>query len=224
MTCEFTFDDGAYVLGALNPAERAAFERHLPGCASCRESVADLAVLPGLLGRLDAATVMPLDPAPPSLLRRTLAAAAAQRRAQRRRRVWYAFAGGVAAVALAVGVGVRVHAIDTSGARTTTPLAHMRPAAATAVPVSAEVGLAATVGGTRVDMTCRYASGYQGKWVVRLVVFPRSGGAGEQIGTWTATAGQELSLSAITHVTPQDIERLELQRADKTPLLTWTPA
>src|ERR1700738_1996068 len=50
MTCEFTFDDGAYVLGALSPAERAAFERHLPGCASCRESVADLAVLPGLLG------------------------------------------------------------------------------------------------------------------------------------------------------------------------------
>jgi anti-sigma factor RsiW len=224
MTCEFTFDDGAYVLGALSPAERAAFERHLPGCASCRESMADLAVLPGLLGRLDAATVMPVDPAPPSLLRRTLAAAAAQRRAQRRRRVWYAFAGGVVAVALAVGVGVGVrgHAIDTSGAPTT-PLAQMRPAAG-AVPVSAEVGLAATVGGTRVDMTCRYASGYQGKWLVRLVVYPRSGGAGEQIGTWTATAGQEISLSAITHLTPQDIERLELQRADKTPLLTWTPA
>jgi hypothetical protein len=223
MTCELMFDDGAYVLGALSPAERAAFERHLPGCASCRESVADLAVLPGLLGRLDAATVLPVDPAPVSLLRRTLAAAAAQRRAQRRRRVWYAMAGGVAAVALAVGVGVRVHAIDTSGARTI-PLAQMRPAAAAAVPVSAEVGLAATVGGTRVDMICRYASGYQGKWVVRLVVYPRSGGAGEQIGTWTATAGQELSLSAITHLPPQDIERLELQRADKTPLLTWTPA
>jgi hypothetical protein len=223
MTCEFTFDDGAYVLGALSPAERAAFERHLPGCASCRESVADLAVLPGLLGRLDAATVVPAVPAPPSLLRRTLAAAAAQRRAQRRRRVAYAFASVVAAVALAVGVGVRVHAIDTSGARTT-PLAQMRPAAAAAVPVSAEVGLAATVGGTRIDMTCRYAAGYEGKWVVQLVVYPRSGGAGEQIGSWTATAGQELSLSAITHLDPQDIQRLELQRADKTPLLTWAPA
>ncbi|MFD0784741.1 zf-HC2 domain-containing protein, partial [Micromonospora azadirachtae] len=45
--CEFTQDDGAYVLGALAPAERAAYERHLAGCADCREAVAELAVLPG---------------------------------------------------------------------------------------------------------------------------------------------------------------------------------
>ena len=43
------------MLGALAPAERADYERHLAGCAACRESVAELAVLPGLLGRLDPA-------------------------------------------------------------------------------------------------------------------------------------------------------------------------
>jgi len=41
--------------GALSPTERAEYERHLAGCQSCRESVAALAVLPGLLSRLDSA-------------------------------------------------------------------------------------------------------------------------------------------------------------------------
>ncbi|MGH3348437.1 MAG: anti-sigma factor family protein, partial [Nocardioides sp.] len=35
MTCEFAHDDGAYVLGALSPAERVAFKQHLAGCAEC---------------------------------------------------------------------------------------------------------------------------------------------------------------------------------------------
>jgi hypothetical protein len=56
MKCAQTFEIGVYVLGALAPAERAAFERHMAECAVCREEVAELAVLPGLLGRLDLAT------------------------------------------------------------------------------------------------------------------------------------------------------------------------
>jgi hypothetical protein len=53
MKCPQTLEVGAYVLGALVPAERDAFEKHLGECAICREEVADLAVLPGLLGRID---------------------------------------------------------------------------------------------------------------------------------------------------------------------------
>jgi anti-sigma factor RsiW len=53
MRCPQTIEVGAYVLGALVPAERDAFEKHLAECAICREEVADLAVLPGLLGRID---------------------------------------------------------------------------------------------------------------------------------------------------------------------------
>lgn len=220
MICEFTLDDGAYVLGALGPAERAAFERHLPSCPTCREAVATLAVLPGLLGRLDAATALPPVAAPPSLLRRTIAAAAAQRRVERRRRMWFATASGLAAIALAAVVGVGVHLAD-GGSPPSAPLTAMQPAISD-VPVTAAVGLIATEGGTRIDMTCRYATGYEGKWVIRLVVYPRWGGTGEQVGTWTAKAGQVLSLSGITHLVPSDIERVELQRADSTPLLTWT--
>ena len=40
--CPYELDDGAYILGALAPANRAEFERHLPGCAPCRDSMAQL--------------------------------------------------------------------------------------------------------------------------------------------------------------------------------------
>ncbi|MGH3159390.1 MAG: anti-sigma factor family protein [Streptosporangiaceae bacterium] len=48
---------GVYVLGAIDPAERAQVDAHLPGCAECREELAGLAGLPALLGRV------PLDEA-----------------------------------------------------------------------------------------------------------------------------------------------------------------
>jgi hypothetical protein len=43
---------GAYVLGALDPADRSALEAHLVTCPACRAELASLAGLPGLLGRL----------------------------------------------------------------------------------------------------------------------------------------------------------------------------
>ncbi|HEY0120031.1 MAG TPA: zf-HC2 domain-containing protein [Cellulomonas sp.] len=43
--------DAAYVLGALSPDDRHAYEDHLAGCERCRAAVAELAPLPGLLAR-----------------------------------------------------------------------------------------------------------------------------------------------------------------------------
>ncbi len=224
MTCRFSFDDGAYVLGALAPADRAEFERHLPSCAPCRKAVAGLAVIPGLLGRLDPATAIPSGPAPSTFLPRTLAAVATRRHAEQRRRTWYALGAALAAVCLAAVVGIGVHLVDSSrGAQPSASLTAMRPVAASKMPVSAEVGLVAIDGGTRIEMRCRYASGYDGQWTVRLVVYPRSGGAGEQIGTWAARSGQEVSVSALTHLPAEEIARVELHRDDGSPLLSWTP-
>lgn len=47
--CEW---DGAYILGALSPADRLTYEAHLEQCLDCRESVAELGPLPGLLARV----------------------------------------------------------------------------------------------------------------------------------------------------------------------------
>jgi hypothetical protein len=219
MICEYSLDDGAYVLGALAPAERAAFERHLTTCASCRDAVATLAVLPGLLGRLDAGTAIPTITAPPSLLGRTLTAATARRRTQRRRRQWTGLATVLAAAVLATVVGVGVHLADS--AISAVPLSQMTPVR-DHVPITAEIGLTSALGGTKIDMICDYAEGSEGMWLIRLVVYPRSGGAGEQVSTWTAASGQRLTVNAMSHYAQQDIGRVELQDANTRPILTWT--
>jgi anti-sigma factor RsiW len=43
---------GVYVLGAIGPGERAQVDRHLAVCPRCREELAGLAGLPGLLRRV----------------------------------------------------------------------------------------------------------------------------------------------------------------------------
>jgi anti-sigma factor RsiW len=57
-------DVGAYVLGALEPAEQAAFEGHLASCPSCRDEVEQLRLAVDALPR----SVEPFA-APPSLKR-----------------------------------------------------------------------------------------------------------------------------------------------------------
>jgi anti-sigma factor RsiW len=42
---------GVYVVGAIEPANRARLKRHLTACARCRDELAGLAGLPGMLRR-----------------------------------------------------------------------------------------------------------------------------------------------------------------------------
>jgi hypothetical protein len=242
--CPFALDDGAYVLGALCPAERADFERHLFLCLPCRDSVAALAVLPGLLGRLDTATAAP--PAAPaarsaSILTGALATAARAKLGQRRRLRWCFAAAGLAVMMVATVVGFGV--LQVTGV-TSTPevtMTAMRPVS-DPMPISAEIGLRAVDSGTEIYMTCRYSADYSTRWTVRLVVYgvdasspgaspsgPSDGpggavsGEGEQISSWSAAADQELTLTAMTYLDPSQIGRVELQRGDHVTLLTWTP-
>jgi anti-sigma factor RsiW len=92
VTDPFLTDDAAYVLGALPPQDRAAFEEHLQGCAQCSAAVAELAGVPGLLGRVsaeDARGFVDPDRAPvpvPETLLPRLQRSVRQRR--RRRTIW----------------------------------------------------------------------------------------------------------------------------------------
>jgi hypothetical protein len=52
MTCQHTMTLGVYLLGALDPAERSAFESHLSYCEMCRGELVRLAPLPGLLNQI----------------------------------------------------------------------------------------------------------------------------------------------------------------------------
>ncbi len=66
---EYETWDAAYVLGALSDRDRAEYEQHLAGCASCREAVAELAVVAPLLSLAgDDASVPPCPDLLPSLM------------------------------------------------------------------------------------------------------------------------------------------------------------
>jgi hypothetical protein len=237
MTCEHVLDDGAYVLGALSPAERADFERHLATCASCREAVASLAVLPGLLGRLDLASAVALaegsrmpQPAPTTILPRVLAAADQQRRygrrRTRRRRAVFGAAFALAALMLVVGVGMVVHMRDIQPTPVVA-MAAMRPAQDVWIPISADVGVEPTTGGSMLHVDCWYSdsSNTEGQYVMRLVVYSTVTHQPETIGTWSADPGEKLTVTGRTHLTPAQIDRVELQRADdNSTLLWWTPS
>jgi hypothetical protein len=178
-----------------------------------------------LLGRLDAETaLLPPVAAPATLLPRVLVATSAQRTRARRRRRGAALSAVLVAACLAALAGFAVHVIDQAGVRGPSAALTAMVPVSDHEPVSAEVGLVGVRTGTRVEMKCRYTSdGEDGRWTIRLVVFPRWGGLGEQIGTWTARPGEEVSVTALTHLAPSDIGRVELHRANDTTLLVWTP-
>jgi len=110
---------GVYVLGAIDPAERALVDAHLVNCRDCRDELAGLAGLPALLARVSAeeafalaadesypggaaGTVLPRNAEPPRELLATVLDLTAAR--QRRRRWWSASLTVAAALIIAVGV------------------------------------------------------------------------------------------------------------------------
>jgi anti-sigma factor RsiW len=75
----FQEDVGAYLLGALEPAEQAAFEGHLASCPSCRDEVEQLRLAVDALPR----SVEPFA-APPTLKRSLMEAVREDAKPQRR--------------------------------------------------------------------------------------------------------------------------------------------
>jgi hypothetical protein len=233
VTCPHAFSDGAYVLGALSPTERTAFEAHLPGCDSCARAVARLAPVPGLLGRVDPATLQP-NPPGPSRLPRLLASVTQQRRRQTRVRRWQLAAAALAATVLAVaGSAGVVWLVDREPPASTPPAppplaatsaASMRPVDAS-VPVTAQLAMAATPAGTEVWMACQYPEPTDPEYgtearTFRLVAVGMDG-TSEQVGSWLAAPGDELSLTGWTKFTGEELARVELRDAGGHRLLTY---
>jgi anti-sigma factor RsiW len=96
---------GVYVLGAIEPAERAEVDAHLSVCQRCRDELASLAGLPAMLGRVTEDQIEQLGPPPEELLDSILAKAAEETRVQRRSRRFRVLASA-AALVVVTGVGV----------------------------------------------------------------------------------------------------------------------
>ena len=224
MTCEYADRDGAYVLGALSPAERLEFEQHLAGCEECARGVREIAGLPGLLAGVEAAVLehAPEDhPLPDSLLPSLLDAV---RRRRRRRGL---VAVGLAAatltlVAVPLGVSTVRHddaapTAQTSVGRTMTPVG--------AAPVRARLAVERVAWGTRLDLTCTYARDdrYQLPRSVTYGLFVETRqGRTEQVGTWRALDGRTMQVSAATATDRRDIRSVQVRTADGHPVLELT--
>ena len=222
MTDPYAHDDAAYVLGALSPAQRRAFEEHLETCTSCARSVGDLAGLPGLLAGLPAdAYADPGDrpPVPDTMLPTLLARV----RRTRQRTRWLTGAGAAAAVVLVAALTAAV-----LGNRAEPPSVASPPSQTMEQvrqdQLTATVALQQVAWGTKMHLACRYA----GAWVqpgasYALRVHTKDGET-QQIATWKALPDKTMQLDAATSVDPVDIDSLDvvLTGSDR-PLLTLSP-
>jgi hypothetical protein len=175
---------GVYVVGAIDPAERAVVDEHIGSCTVCRDELAGLAGLPAMLSRVPAAEVERMggnvvslpDPAEPShemlnsLLRRVAA--------KRRTRMWRAAASVAAAAVIAAGGTAAVLELTSAP----TAAADVAVGANPAMHITAKVEYTkASWGGTnmRVQVTGIQAGTFCKFWVVA------SNGRSSFAGDWT---------------------------------------
>jgi hypothetical protein len=228
MTCDLHDRDGAYVLGALSPAERLEFEQHLTDCADCARSVRELAGLPGLLARLDPAVLdEPArdDPLPETVLPALLHAV----RRARRRRVLVAAGAAAAALTAVVVIPLTLTGSDAGRTPSTAPpvggvVRAMAPVGG--APVRATVVLTSVAWGTRLDLACTYGEAgerYHLPPSVTYGLFVRTrDGRTEQVGTWRSLEGRTMEVTAATAAPRQDIASVEVRTAKGRPVLELT--
>ncbi|HEY1621141.1 MAG TPA: zf-HC2 domain-containing protein [Streptosporangiaceae bacterium] len=178
---------GVYVVGAIDPAERAVVDDHLASCRDCREELSGLAGLPALLRRVPLADAERLaeggygvpDMAEPpaellnSLLRRVTA--------RRRNRRWRAALTLAAAVAIAAGGTAAVMEAQQPPAQiATSDVAHGSNALVTAMvsytPTSWGTAMRVAVSGVPAGTACKF-------WVID------ASGHRHPAGAWTTGPG-----------------------------------
>jgi len=188
---------GAYVLGALEPGERAQVAAHLETCAHCRTELAAITPLPGLLGRLEVGDVTVAD-GPPSEgpLAGALVEIGRLRRAHRRR-LWVVAAAMVLVAGIA-GVLVHGHTSHPGGVVVTATAPHTH--------VTAKARLTEDASGTTIALTL---SGVPSDARCRLVVIGRDGHR-EVAGSWRASYAGDVTVDGATAMTRDQIASMRV--------------
>lgn len=211
MTCEdATIALGAYVLGTLDEAERAAVDAHLRTCPECRAELAELAGLPALLDRLslqDLGEAVPVAAAPEDLFAKVAARAREEHESatpdavvvplRRRRRVQLVSA----AAALALIAGGTTTAVLVSGSSPQTQVVQ-----AAQGPVHMRVALTSQKAGTAMRVT---VSGLPRDEHCRLVAVGEDGSR-DLVGEWWATYAGDAQVTGSTTIDAADLASLVL--------------
>lgn len=221
--------DAAYVLGSLSPADRREFEEHLDECERCRDAVAELSGMPGLLGRLDDARAFALleQTAPVAGAGSAGATAASgalvaridsRRRRERVRRTALGVGALAAAAALASALTIAIPAALAPAPAQADAFSSLSAPAGQQLPIEVTVELTSTSWGTRLEMDCRYRVSTDpdaGYGTSDYALWVRgTDGSEQQVSTWTSAPGSEVVLDAGTAFPLDDIDQLDLRTAD----------
>lgn len=179
MSCSQSVSLGAYLLGAMSPAERESVERHLDECETCRAEVVGLAPLPGLLSRVSVEDIaeQPVEDPPPPELPPT-----PRHRSPVLRRRWVFAFVGTCLLVLAVAVGGLI--LPGSRQPETPAVTAVFTGNDTASGVRGTATVTPRRWGTGVSLRLQYV---QLSAHCRLVVNARNG-TSEVAGSWVATS------------------------------------
>jgi hypothetical protein len=179
---------GVYLLGAIEPAQRALVDRHLAACPPCRAELAGLAGLPSLLRRVPVGEALRLAPDAAAALVPSPSLTALARRVSGIRRRWCLTAAAAALAGFAAAAGL--HALNPAAAWT--PAAAAPQWAVTADGTNRGTGAWAAVRYTSLpwgtELEVQVTGVAAGTRCQLLVTGPR--GQDVTAGGWTITAGQ----------------------------------
>jgi hypothetical protein len=222
---------GVYVLGAIDPAERALVDAHLVTCRDCRDELAGLAGLPALLARVNPDEISRIcaddtvgtvaDDRPPGELIGTVLDLA---EARRRRTRWRFLATAAAVVAIAGGLFGGLSSITTTR---TVPIpvspagTHWETVETTSsiTGASASVAYSHELWGDQFDVLVDHIP--VGTTCQLWVVHPD--GTRTQVASWTTASDEgQVWYSGSMAITAGPIESFQITAGHKV-LLTATP-
>lgn len=221
MSCEHRHEAAAYVLGALDPADRTRFETHHRRCAVCTEEVRGLAGVPGVLAHVSPQEFIHESRPQPDMVANLFGLVRADRRKRRIRAVIIA-----AAVVVLVAFGA-VTAVDMMR-----PPPERQPLEPVAVGVEfesvdgldfiwGEAELVVFPEGTQIKVDCSYDIGDNyGVRPYRLVVTHLEGET-EVAGSWQTHDGISQQVTMFTRWAPEEIATMEIQDLEGTTVLRW---
>ena len=229
--------DATYVLGALSPEDRTAYEAHLAGCDQCRSSVAGMAGVPGLLARVSVEQLFTDDSerVPSAVLPRLLSEVARDRRRERRRLATARLIAAACVVALLIAMtslARRDSAAQAGPGRTSPapsssagPVLTLAPRGKANVIATAQIQSLAW--GTRIQLRCMHRGvsppeptatvgpgsavpNQPGSYSLVIVARDRSQ---TTIATWHEVPGKTVQVEGDTLVWRADIDRLLVKDA-----------
>jgi hypothetical protein len=209
--------DAAYVLGALSPQDRLAYEDYLAANPKRAAALTEFAGLPGLLNLLSPEEALALDATTgddvgeervldlmPSLAR------AAERRQRRSRRNVMVMVTATAAAFLAVGVIVTASVVGRTPDSSTTPtLQAMAPGGRPGI--SAQLAVTEKKWGTRLDWKCEYTKDWSKNVGSYDLVVTTVDGEKAVVGSWRPAGDEASGLSAATEIPASKIRSVYIR-------------